>query len=77
MEYGIKKSIKGQRGKGQWRYFDGKIKNENKNENLSMKNQVVIKPAAATELWREFQLPVLFHFLSPGHWIMDKGIYNK
>ena len=56
--------------KGQWRYFD-----ENQNENLRMKNQVVIKPAAATELWRESQPPVLFHFLSPGHWIM--GIYNK
>ena len=35
-----------------------------------MKNQVVIKPAAATELWRESQPPVLFHFLSPGDWIM-------
>ena len=60
---------------GQWWYFDGKIENENQNENLRMKNQVVIKPAAATELWRESQPPVLFHFLSPGHWIM--GIYNK
>ena len=51
------------------------VKKEYENENLRMKNQVVIKPAAATELWREFQLPVLFHFLSPGHWIM--GIYNE
>ena len=60
---------------GQWWYFDGKIENENQNENLRMKNQVVIKPAAATELWRESQPPALFHFLSPGHWIM--GICNK
>ena len=58
---------------GRWRYFDRKLRKENQNGNLRMKNQVVIKPAAATELKREFQPPVLFHFLSPGHWTMDNG----